>query len=104
MVRAKRTPNGIELPIRVIPRAKRDEIAGERNGSVCVRITAAPVEGAANRALARLLSQQLGVPKSSIHLAAGERSRAKVLRIETPDPDAIVDRLRSLGAHIETQV
>jgi uncharacterized protein YggU (UPF0235/DUF167 family) len=61
---------GAELRVRVMPRAARD-----------VRLTAPPVEGAANAALARVLGKLLGVPPSAVDLARGSRGRDKVLRI-----------------------
>jgi hypothetical protein len=65
--------------VRVKPRAARDEIAGEREGALLVRLTAPPVEGEANAALVRLLSRALGLPPSSIVIAQGAKGRDKVL-------------------------
>jgi len=71
-----------ELLIRVIPRASRDECVGESEGAIKVKLAAAPVKGAANKALLALLSKRLGVPKSDIELLAGATGRLKRLRIE----------------------
>jgi len=73
----------VALKVRVIPRAKRNEIAGWREGALLVRLTAPPVEGAANKLLLRFLSGQLGVRTADVSLVSGEKSREKVLRIET---------------------
>ncbi|MBM3473863.1 MAG: YggU family protein [Armatimonadetes bacterium] len=75
------------LKVRVIPRARRNEISGWREGALVVRLTAPPVEGAANKLLLRFVSQQLGVRPTDVTLASGERSREKVLRIETLTQD-----------------
>ena len=72
---------GAELRVRVMPRAARDGVGGVRQGALVVRLTAPPVEGAANAALARVLGKLLGVPPSAIDLARGSRGRDKVLRI-----------------------
>ena len=61
------------LRVRVQPRASRDALGGEREGPCVVRLTAPPVEGAANRALARLLGRALGVAPSAV--ADRERRR-----------------------------
>ncbi|MBW8861369.1 MAG: DUF167 domain-containing protein, partial [Acidobacteria bacterium] len=45
------TAAGVELTVRVIPRARKTEISGERDGALVVRVAAPPVEGAANDAL-----------------------------------------------------
>jgi uncharacterized protein (TIGR00251 family) len=69
------------LEVRVIPRAKRDEIGGERAGRLLVRTTAAPVDDRANDAVCRLIAQHLGVPERHVTIESGHRSRDKVLRI-----------------------
>lgn len=74
-------PGGAELSVRVIPRAGRDAVAGEREGALLVRLAAAPVDGAANEALTRVLAGTLGVPRRAVALVSGERSRRKRVRI-----------------------
>jgi len=69
--------------IRVIPRARRNQVGGERDGRLVVRTTAAPVDGRANDAVVRLVAEHLGVPRRHIELVAGERSRDKTLRVRT---------------------
>ena len=70
-----------ELLVRVIPRARRDEVGGERAGRLVVRTTAAPVDDRANQAVRRLVAAHLGVPVRCVEIATGHRSRDKVLRI-----------------------
>ncbi len=74
-------PGGAEVSVRVIPRAGRDVVAGERDGALLVRLAAAPVDGAANDALVRILAETLGVPRRAVTLVSGERSRRKRVRI-----------------------
>jgi uncharacterized protein YggU (UPF0235/DUF167 family) len=71
------------LEIRVIPRARRDEIGGERNGRLVVRTTAAPVDDAANQAVRRLVAQHFGVPTRAVEVTRGQRSRDKTLLIHS---------------------
>lgn len=73
-----------QVLIRVIPRARRDEVGGERNGRLLVRTTAAPVDGSANAAVLRLLATHFNVPVRRVHLISGERSRDKVVAIDAP--------------------
>jgi uncharacterized protein (TIGR00251 family) len=78
---------GAALAIRVIPRAKHNEIAGILNdGTVRIRLTAPPVEGKANEALVKYLSSILGVSKSSIEIVAGETGRDKLVSVLDMDP------------------
>ena len=71
----------LELDIRVQPRAGRNaiEIDGER---ITVRVTAAPESGKANNAVVALLAKRLGVPKRSVQIVRGHKSRDKRIRIE----------------------
>ena len=74
-------PGGAEVSVRVIPRAGRDAVAGVREGALLVRLAAAPVDGAANEALVRVLAETLGVPRRAVALVSGERSRNKRVRL-----------------------
>jgi hypothetical protein len=67
--------------VRVIPRASRAAIEAPRAGALVVRLTAAPVEGQANRALVAMLARALDVPPSAIELIRGAAGREKVLRV-----------------------
>ncbi len=72
---------GTLLTIRVIPRAKRNEVGGERAGRLLVRTTAAPVDGKANAAVCKQVAEHLGVPARRVTIESGHHSRDKVLRI-----------------------
>jgi hypothetical protein len=82
------------IRVRVQPRASRDEILGWRADDVLgVRVTAAPVEGQANAAVARLVATALGLPRSAVTVARGERGRDKVLRVAGLSAEQIRARL-----------
>ena len=78
--------------VRLIPRASRNAIAGVREGVLHVRVTAAPVGGAANRALTELLGKTLRVGGSAIRIESGGTSSRKRLSV----PRGAVERLRAL--------
>jgi uncharacterized protein (TIGR00251 family) len=67
--------------VRVRPRASRDGLGGTREGALVVKLTAPPVEGQANAALARLLGRVLGVAPSAVTLVRGTTGRDKLLRV-----------------------
>ena len=71
----------IVIDVRVIPRAKRDEVAGERAGRLLVRTSAAPVDGKANVAVRKLIARHFDVSVRHVEVVAGERSRDKTIRI-----------------------
>jgi hypothetical protein len=91
-------PGGSELVVRVVPRAGRSALAGERGGALLVRLAATPVEGAANSALVRLLADVLHVPRTSITITAGARSRDKRLAVSGLAPTELARRLAAAPA------
>lgn len=91
--------DSLKLRVRVQPGAKRNLILGGTDGELRVRLTARPVEGAANEALIALLARTLGVPKRAVRIISGHSSRSKVISIETPDPGGVMLRLIQQKPH-----
>ena len=83
------------LTVRVTPRAGRSAVAGVRDGILLVKLAAAPVDGAANEALVALLSDVLHIPKRSIRIKSGARSRTKVVEIDDVTEGEVLSRLRT---------
>ena len=79
--------------MRVQPRARRDEIVGERAGAVLVRVTAPPVEGKANAALCRLLAKRLGLPPSKVAIVRGGSARDKLVEIDGLETEEVRRKL-----------
>jgi len=79
----------VELDVRVSPRASRDRIQGEHAGALKVSLSAPPVEGAANDALVATLARALGVPRASVQIVRGQRSRTKTVRVSGVTPEAV---------------
>jgi uncharacterized protein len=77
----RQTGAGVEVDVRVIPRARRSELAGIRDDAVLIRLAAPPVEGAANEKLIDFLSQRLDIPRRSIQIVSGLRTRRKRVSI-----------------------
>ena len=71
-----------EVPVKLTPRARANEISGERNGVLLVRVTAPPIDGRANDALCRLIAKRAGVGVRSVSVVRGISSREKVVRVE----------------------
>jgi uncharacterized protein (TIGR00251 family) len=69
------------LAVQVTPRASRNEISGWQGDVLRVRLTAPPVDGAANAALIAVLAGVLDVPKSAITIVAGHSGRRKRVRV-----------------------
>ena len=91
----------MELDIRVQPRASRNaiEVDGERPDvkpgvKIMVRVTAAPEGGKANDAVVALLAKRLRVPKRSVRIVRGHKSRNKRIRIEGISATKVSKRLQ----------
>jgi uncharacterized protein (TIGR00251 family) len=69
------------IDLRVIPRARRNEVGGERAGRLVVRTTATPVDGAANQAVCRILADHFGVRPGDVEIVAGHHRRDKTVRV-----------------------
>ena len=78
-----------DLSVRLQPRARRDEVVGERGGAVVIRVTAPPVDGKANEALCRLIARAVGVPASRVSVVRGHSARDKVVRVDGVDTAAL---------------
>lgn len=86
--------DGCRISFRVIPRAKRVELQGKNEqGELRVRLTAPPVENAANAQLFEYLSKLLGVPKSRLSMLRGEKSRHKELFVQGVSAHEAAQRL-----------
>ncbi len=72
------------LEVRLLPRASDNSVADVVNGRLRIRVTAAPVDNAANRRMIALLAKELGVAKSRVRLLAGASKRDKRVAVEGP--------------------
>ena len=80
------------LPVKVVPKASRDRVAGWIGDRLKVQVAAPPERGRANEAVARLLAESLGLPRGSVRVAAGLTSPLKVLEIDA-DEALVLGRL-----------
>ena len=76
----------VVLRVRLTPKSARDAVGGlaetAEGSALHVRVRAAPEDGAANAALGKLIARWLGVPKTSITLLTGPKSRVKTIAIK----------------------
>jgi len=91
MVRER--PGGTVVEVRVIPRATKSALAGERAGAVLVRLAAPPVNGQANDALLVFLSGVLGLPRRALSIVHGDKARQKRVLITGMRPADVAARL-----------
>jgi hypothetical protein len=69
------------LRLRIQPRSSREGICEPRGDRLRIRVSAAPVDGAANESLIRLLAHALDVPRTAVRLTRGEKSRDKEILV-----------------------
>ena len=86
----------MRLPVSVSPKSRADEIrASRREGTIRIRVTAAPEGGRANRAVLDLLRARLGAPRAALRIAGGETSRKKWIEIDGMEEDELWRRLEA---------
>jgi uncharacterized protein (TIGR00251 family) len=90
----RQTAAGVELDVRVIPRAKETGIAGERDGALLVRVAAPPVDDAANDRLVDYFARLSRRPRSAIRLVSGAHGRRKRLAIDGINADSMRELIR----------
>lgn len=81
MIELTEKEGAVIFNVRVVPRASRNEIVGEHDGAMKVRIASPPVDGAANTELIKLLAKRFGVAKNYVEIVGGETSKSKRIKI-----------------------
>ncbi|MEQ8173727.1 MAG: DUF167 domain-containing protein [Syntrophomonadaceae bacterium] len=89
----KEFDGNVHLEIKVQPRSSRNQILGEQEGVLRVKLTAPPVDGEANQALLEFLARQLKVPRKNLRIIRGESSRQKLLEVTGISGSDVMKRL-----------
>lgn len=71
----------VRINVRVIPRAKLNQVEEQPDGTIRVHTTAAPTDGDANAAVIKMLARHFDVPKTSVKIIRGQNARDKVVEI-----------------------
>jgi uncharacterized protein (TIGR00251 family) len=87
---------GVRVSVRVIPRSSKNALQWEQ-GTLKVRLTAPPVDGAANEALLALLAERLGLPKRNVSIVQGATSRQKIVEIVGMTQEAVEQKLMKVS-------
>lgn len=85
------------FPVKVQPKASKDQVVGYREGVLQLRVTAAPNRGRANAAVVSLLAEALGVAKSRVNIIRGQTSRDKVVTVESLTSEDVREILETRG-------
>ena len=84
--------------VRATPRGGKDAVIGVRAGTLHVRVSAPPIDGAANRACVELVARTFGLRRAQVSLCGGETSRDKRFTLAGITPEAAAARLAELPA------
>ncbi len=85
----------LNLAVRAVPRASRTEIVGEHNGSLKIRVSSPPVDGAANDEIVKAAGESLWHIARNVSITAGQTSKLKRVSIVGADVSKIDDILKS---------
>jgi hypothetical protein len=91
----KAGPDGTCLSLKVQPRASKNGIGDVANGELKIKVTAPPVDAAANEALLLLLAECLDCPRGAVQLIRGKTSRHKQVLVRNMSVEAVLEKLRA---------
>lgn len=94
-LRVEEANGRVRISVRVQPRASRSEVVGIHGDALKIRLSAPPVDGAANAALIEFLADTFAVSRRSVRILAGESSRSKVVEVEGISERAVRDLVES---------
>jgi len=86
-------PDGVTLAIKLQPRASADQIGEPLGAELRIKVTAPPVDAAANEALLRLLADRLDCPRSAVQLLRGHTSRHKLVKLRGVSAEIVIGKL-----------
>jgi len=85
--------DGVLLSVKLQPRASANEIGEALGEELRIKVTAPPVEAAANEALLKILAQQLHCPRNRVDIVRGHTSRHKVVKLYGMTPETVAEKL-----------
>ena len=86
-------PNGLLLSAKVQPRASKNEIGQALGDELRIKVTAPPVDSAANEALVQLLAQVMDCPRARVELVRGHTSRHKIIKLHGMSVETVAAKL-----------
>ena len=98
MIEIEITAEGLLLPVKAQPGARKNGVTGVHDGRLKIAVTQAAEKGKANAALQKVLANVLGIKKSQVALASGPTSAQKMFRITGIDADELRSRIQTILA------
>ena len=97
MLWVRETPDGVIFKAAIQPRGSRNEIVGLKGDALKIRLTALPVEGAANKMCTEFLAKTLNVKRSDVEIIRGQASRLKKVLVRSANRKKIESLLKLQG-------
>ena len=104
MIDIQKKPEGIVFKVFVQPKASKNSISGEHDSALKIRLTAPPVDGAANRMAVKFLAKQFNRAKSDLEIVAGHTSRTKHILIRFNNHHPPEQQIEALISAIENMI
>jgi uncharacterized protein len=89
----RETTGGTLLAVKLQPRASKNEIGDPLGDELRIKVTAPPVDAAANQALLELLAEKLGCSRGKVKLIRGQTSRHKTVMLHGWKPEAVLQKI-----------
>ncbi len=89
--------NTVTFWLKIKPRSSRRRLVRNSSGELCLELTAPPVEGKANEAAVDFLAESLHLPRRSVEIVTGAKSRRKLFRITSGSAQQTIARLEALA-------
>lgn len=89
----KAAPGGVSLFLKVQPRASKNKIGESTGDELKIKVTAPPVDSAANEAVLRLVAETLDCPRGAVQLVRGNTSRHKQLFVQGLSAETVLEKL-----------
>ena len=101
MLEIRDEKEGVSFHVSVLPKSSRNMISGIHDGALKIKLTAAPVDNAANKLCISYLSKCLKVSKSSIEIISGHTGRNKHLLIRCSDKGDKTDEKMAIRQRVQ---
>jgi len=99
MIELKPHAEGVVLPVRAQPGARRSSVCGTHNGMLKVSVAAAPEKGKANQAMIEALCEALSLRRGQVELVAGATARNKQFLVRGVSIAELGARIAAVLAH-----
>ncbi len=83
----------VTFAVRVVPRSSRNQIVGVEGEALKIKLTAPPVEGAANTALIEFVAEWLDVRRSAVSIIRGDKTRNKLVHVKGVTREQVLGRV-----------